>query len=172
MKRIIIFGLILGSFILSSCCSNSGTQTTEELVAKAKSEINLITPEQLFDIMDKGEEIFTLIDVRTAMEYYPGYIPGAVLINRGSLEFKILSASFWENAGLYMPKKDEKVILYCKKGNRGALAAQTLQKMGFTNVYYLKGGFKNWELTYPDWVEKNLEAMGGGGQTHDMGGGC
>lgn len=171
MKKIIAASLIIIASLLAGCCGQETNLSADEIVKSAKEEVTKITAEELYNLMD-SDEIYTLVDVRTGQEHYHGYIPGSVLMNRGSMEFKILKDSFWENAGLYKPKKEEKVVVYCKKGSRSILAAETLEKMGFENVVYLEGGFKEWELTYPDWVDKNLEALGGGTQTHDMGGGC
>jgi len=170
MKTIHYVVIILVIGLLASCSRNNNL-TSDDMVELAKSKVELVTPDQLFEIMS-GDDVYTLIDVRSPLEYYPGYISGAVLLSRGSLEFQIGQEKFWEDAGLYMPAKDETIILYCKKGNRGILATETLLTMGYTKVFALEGGFKNWELTYPDYVEKNLEALGTGGSTHDMGGGC
>jgi len=170
MKKIYYLAIIIVASVLSSCCSNNKTLTVDEMVQQAKQKVNLITPDQLFEIMS-SDTVYTLIDVRSPLEYYPGYIPGAVLLSRGSLEFQIGKQKFWDDAGLYMPAKDEIIILYCKKGNRGILATETLMKMGYKHVFALNGGFKKWELAYPDYVEKNLEALGTT-DTHDAGGGC
>ncbi len=169
MKKIqyLAIALLIG---LISSCSNNSQLTVDDIVKAAKENVELVNPDQLFEIMS-GDSVYTLIDVRSPLEYYPGYIPGSVLLSRGSLEFQIAKEKFWESAGLYMPAKNEIVVLYCKKGNRGILAAQTLMQMGYENVFALDGGFKNWELSYPDYVEKNLEALGTT-DSHDAGGGC
>ncbi len=169
MKKIqyLAIALLIG---LISSCSNKKSVTVDDMIKAAKENVQLLTPDQLFEVMS-GDEVYTLIDVRSPLEYYPGYIPGSVLLSRGSLEFQIGKEKFWEDAGLYMPAKNEMVILYCKKGNRGILAAQTLMEMGYKKVYAIEGGFKNWELAYPDYVEKNLEALGTT-DSHDAGGGC
>jgi rhodanese-related sulfurtransferase len=169
MKKLIIILPILALTLFA--CKNRGEQTADSMVAAAKEKVEMLSADQLFELMN-GEEVYTLIDVRSPLEYYPGYISGAVLLPRGSLEFQIAKAEFWETAGLYMPAKDEIVVVYCKKGARGILAAETLQKMGYKKVFALDGGFKKWELSYPDYTEKNLEALGGGSGHHDMGGGC
>ena len=63
--------------------------------------------------------------------------------------------------------------MYCKKGNRCILAAESLSKLGFKEVYALKEGWKGWELTYPEDVEKNLEMLNGSNEEHeDVGSGC
>lgn len=170
MRKIQYIIVVLFIGLLSSC-SNNGSLTVDEIVESAKESVEVLTPDQLFEVMS-GDDVYTLIDVRSPLEHYPGYISGSVLLSRGSLEFQIGKEKFWEDAGLYMPAKDEIVILYCKRGSRGILSAQTLMSMGYKKVFAIEGGFKNWELSYPDYVEKNLEALGTSGDTHDMGGGC
>ena len=88
-----------------------------------------------------------------------------LISQEGVIEFKINNDAFWEEAMLYMPEKNEEIIVYCRKGKRSILAAQTLQQLGFTNVTFVTDGWKKWELTYPLIFEKNLEQMG-----HDSGG--
>ncbi len=70
--------------------------------------------DQLYELMN-GEEIYTLIDVRQEIENYYGYIPGSVNIPRGSLEFNIGKGEYWDNIGLYMPEKEEIIVVYCKR---------------------------------------------------------
>ena len=159
------FGLILILLVSLSACNNAGpTQSLDEMVVAAKKVVDAVTVEQLMQKLDNGDMIM-LIDVREPNEFNAGYIPGAVNIPRGVLEFKIGNEDFWDAAMLYMPEMTEEVIVYCKKGKRGILAGQTLKKLGYTNVTYIEGGWKKWELTYPDLFEKNLDAMG-----HDDGG--
>ncbi len=76
-----------------------------------------------------------LIDVREESEYAASRIPGAVHIGRGVLERDIETA---------VADPDEEIILYCGGGFRSALAADNLQKMGFTNVISMDGGFRGW----------------------------
>jgi len=148
-------------------------ETPEEMVSAAISKIKLMEAEELNDLMMEGEEIYTLIDVRQKSEHYYGYIPGSIVIPRGSLEFSIGNEVFWDNEGLYLPLKDEKIIVYCRKGSRGVLAAESLRQLGYTNVYALDGGWKNWEVTYPDIFEKNLEMLSGGMEEDEADiGGC
>ena len=126
------------------------------MVAKASAVTKSIDVEQLMEKIDNGEMIL-LVDVREPNEFNAGYVPGAVNIPRGVLEFKISNEAFWEEAMLYMPLPEEEIIVYCKKGKRSILAADILQKLGYTNVTYLNEGWKKWELTYPDMQEKNLD---------------
>lgn len=170
MKKITIVIAVL--FLFSGCCSKMKYPSTEDMVAQALKVVKSITVGELNKLMD-SEEIYTLIDVRQKSEHYFGYIPGSLVIPRGSLEFRIGDEAYWEEEGLYMPLPDEKIIIYCKKGSRGTLAASSLMQLGYENVYSLEGGWKNWELTYPDLAEKDLEMLSGGGaEEHDDGGGC
>ena len=171
MKRtllMILVGVVIGGLGMS-LIPDRALNTTDELVNHASKECQAIDAEKLLELM-QGDDVYTLIDVRQSDEHYFGYIPGSVLLPRGSLEFRIENGEFWESEGVYMPLKDEIIVLYCKKGSRGALAAHTLQDLGYKKVYWLEGGWKKWELTYPDYTEKNLEALGGGGHAEDVGG--
>lgn len=167
---LVIVGILVGVVSMSLMSDHSGTITTDDMVAIAKKECAKVTAEGLSELMT-GEEVYTLIDVRQEIEHYYGYIPGSVILPRGSLEFNIGNEGFWEEEGLYMPLKDEVIVVYCKKGSRGALAALTLKNMGYKKVFYLDEGFKKWELTFPDFVEKNLDALGGGHE-EEASGGC
>lgn len=166
---LLITGLVIGLITMGLITDDEHFVSTSEMVELAKEECKALDAEGLANLM-MGEEIYTLIDVRQELEHYYGYIPGSVILPRGSIEFNIESEKFWENEGIYMPLKDENIVVYCKKGSRGALAAHSLKHMGFKKVYYLDGGFKKWELAYPDYVEKNLEALGGGHEEEDTGG--
>ncbi|MCD6092338.1 MAG: rhodanese-like domain-containing protein [Bacteroidales bacterium] len=171
MKTINIFKIAafaLIGLLVMACGSNNTYKNVDELLAQVSPNVTEITVTELHQLFDDGE-IIVLIDVREANEFNPGYIPGAVNIPRGLIEFNVLKDDFWENQFLYPPLKTDLVVVYCKKGHRGLLTADVLQKFGFENVKYLKGGFKAWELAYPNEQLKNLE------QVHDGGaevGGC
>lgn len=170
MKRLkSIFGILVLSTVLFSCNQKMSFQGVDELVAEAEKGVESITVEQLMEKIDNGDMIL-LIDVREPNEYNAGYIPGALNIPRGVLEFKIGNEDFWEAEMLYMPEKDEELILFCKKGKRSILAVQTLNELGYKNVKYLDEGWKKWEMTFPLIFEKNLDQM----QHEDEGevGGC
>ncbi len=110
---------------------NPAPATPQMLVREAKSRIKEISPEQLKAMADKKES-YTLIDVREDHEWAAGHAAGATHIGRGMLEFLI---------GDKVPQKDAKIVLYCQGGARSALAADSLQRMGYTNVFSLAGGF-------------------------------
>ncbi|MCG8310693.1 MAG: rhodanese-like domain-containing protein [Cytophagales bacterium] len=165
--------LVITVFALFSGCNRvKQFATPEQMVEQALKIVKTISVDELNKLMD-SEEIYTLIDVRQKSEHYHGFIPGSLVIPRGSIEFLIGKEKFWEEEGLYMPLKDEKIILYCRKGNRGSMAASSLVQLGYKNVFTLDGGWKKWELTYPDLTDKNLDMLSGGGaEAHDDGGGC
>jgi rhodanese-related sulfurtransferase len=93
------------------------------------------------------------------MEHYPGFIPGSINTPGGVLIFKMTDDGFWEEEMSYTPTKEDEIIVYCKKGKRSVLAADALLKLGFSNVTFLEGGWKNWELTYPLEYDKALDKM-------------
>ncbi|MBI9059493.1 MAG: rhodanese-like domain-containing protein [Labilibaculum sp.] len=160
-KRNLIYlvAVIFVSQVFMSCNNSQNFANVDEMVAVAKQNVPTISVEELMVKID-SMEMFNLIDVRVKSEYNHGYIPSAINIARGTLEFNIASEKYWENEGLYLPASDEEFILYCKKGSRSVLAAQSLMSLGYKNVKYIDGGFKKWELTYPLLQEKNLEELG------------
>jgi len=106
----------------------------KQLVDEAKSQITEIDADELKRMQQAGED-FTVIDVREREEQAKGIIPGAVLLPRGILEVNIDQIT---------TNKAHKLVLYCGGGNRSALAAVNLKKMGFRNVISLAGGYKSW----------------------------
>ena len=166
-----IYALLFIVFI-TGCNQVKEYASPDQMVEEAGKAVKNITVEDLKKLMD-SEEIYTLIDVRQKSEHYYGYIPGSLVIPRGSLEFLIGNQEYWDNEGLYMPEKDEKIILYDKKGKRSILAAYALKQLGYKNVYVLEGGWKKWELTYPDDIEKDLDMLSGGNHEEEEAvGGC
>jgi len=166
MKSIksILSAAIIFLIVATSCQRAEYKQSLDQMVETAKQSVDAVTVEQVKEKLDNGDMIL-LLDVREPNEFNAGYIPGGVNIPRGVLEFRIDSEPFWDAAFLYLPEKTEEIIVYCKKGKRGILAAETLKKLGYENVTYIDGGWKNWEMNYPLLYEKNLDAMG-----HDDGG--
>ena len=109
-------------------------KTANDLVLAAKAnieEIALDLSEQYIRTVD------VLIDVREADEYMAGHLPGAVLIPRGMLEFKLSTTP-------QLMSRDLHIAVYCKTGGRAALAAQTLQEMGYLQVKSIAGGVDAW----------------------------
>jgi len=151
--------LILGFVVFA--CQNQPTQNPklnsyqdkDALVAAAKEVIKEISAED-FKTMYDGEDYFVLIDVRTVAEYDAGYIPGAVSIPRGVLEFRIGNEDVWDEMGLYIPEKTDPIVLNCRSGGRSALAAKSLMELGYENVLSLNGGWNGWHEAYPELIEK------------------
>ncbi len=163
---IIIVAVIAISF--SSCCNkNKLYDTADAFVEEALLTTTSISVEDVKVITDTATN-YLLLDVREPNEHHPGYIPGSVNLPRGVIEFNIGKQEYWDSKFLYMPLKDDLIIVYCKKGKRGILAAATLQKMGYTNVKYIEGGFKQWELKYPN--DYDHEEVGG--EVEEEVGGC
>ena len=104
------------------------------LVDDAKTRIDEITPEEVKEKQDAGDD-FVLLDVREQDEWHKSHIAGAEYMGKGVLERDIETE---------YPNVDEELVLYCGGGFRSALAADNLQKMGYNNVKSLAGGFRSW----------------------------
>ena len=114
-----------------------------KLVNEAKSRIRQTDVRVVKKQMDAGEK-FHLVDTREDSEWNNGRLPGAVHLCKGIIERDIEAT---------IPDKSAKIVLYCGGGFRSALAADNLQKMGYTNVISMDGGWRGWnEAGYP--VEK------------------
>jgi len=176
---IIVIGMI-------SCEKSEGTNAnlssssknfadSKELVEFNKQFISEVTSQDLKAILD-GDDEYYLLDVRTGKEFSKSYIPGSVSVPRGVLEFRIASEDVWDDEGLYMPEKDSKIVIYCKKGSRGTLAAKSLIDMGYTNVLNLSGGFTQWKTDFPTEVYENVAPVSAGaaqaGAAEEDSGGC
>jgi rhodanese-related sulfurtransferase len=113
------------------------------LVDDAKSRIKEADFREIKRRLDAREKV-TLIDVREDNEWARGHLPGAVHLGKGIIERDIEQA---------FPDKQAPLVLYCGGGFRSALVADSLQKMGYTNVISMDGGWRNWTAAgYP--VEK------------------
>ena len=113
----------------------------QDVVAQAKREIREIQPDELEARLG---DVGVLIDVREADEFEQGAIEGAKLIPRGILEGGVVA---------HVPDPHTEVVLYCAGGARSALAAKSLQDMGYTNVASLAGGFELWKSGGHPWKE-------------------
>ncbi|HKP64348.1 MAG TPA: molybdopterin-synthase adenylyltransferase MoeB [Polyangiales bacterium] len=115
-------------------------KTYSDLLQEVKSQIKLVTLDEMKRRLDKREE-YTLVDVREKDETRQGFIPGAVFLPRGFLEMQ---------AEQKLPDKNAKLIVYCAGGTRSAFAAKVLQDMGYTHVESANPGFVRWKDTgYP-----------------------
>lgn len=105
-----------------------------KLVNEAKKQVKETNVADVKRRMDSGEK-FLLVDVREDNEWEKGHLPGAVHMGRGVIERDIETQ---------VPETSTKMILYCGGGFRSALVADNLQKMGYTNVESMDGGWKGW----------------------------
>ena len=108
--------------------------TVEELVAQAKAAITEIS---VSDAQQLNSEKTVFVDVREPPEWQAGTITSALCIPRGVLEWKCSDED-------KLADKSAPIVVYCKSGGRSALAAQTLQQLGFSNVQSLAGGYQAW----------------------------
>src|SRR5690349_19671007 len=105
------------------------------VVNDAKSRIKEISIEE-FKSMLQNNKLLTIVDVREDSEWQNGIIPNAMHLGRGIIERDIEKT---------IPNKNETLLLYCGGGYRSALAADSIQKMGYKNVYSLDGGYQAWK---------------------------
>jgi rhodanese-related sulfurtransferase len=105
-----------------------------KLVNEAKKKIKETNVADVKRRMDAGEK-FLVIDTREDNEWVNGHLPGAIHMGRGIIERDIEARA---------PDASAKLILYCGGGFRSALVAENLQKMGYSNVESMDGGWKGW----------------------------
>lgn len=103
-----------------------------ELVDAAKINVREVTVAKALERVGEGA---VLVDVREDNEWEKEHAAGAVHLGRGVIERDIISA---------FPAKNTELILYCGGGYRSALAAESLQKMGYSNVSSMIGGWRAW----------------------------
>ncbi len=104
-----------------------------EYIRKIKSEIAEVDPAVAHELVGNGA---VFVDVRETEEFVRGHLPGATHIPRGYLESRIDGA---------VPDRSQHVITYCASGQRSALAAKTLQELGYEHVESMTGGFTLWK---------------------------
>jgi rhodanese-related sulfurtransferase len=107
-------------------------KTATDLYNEAKARVRQIDAKEALELHAQGRAKF--VDVRDLNEVNLGMIPGEIHLDRGRLESKVEAA---------IPR-DATVVLYCAAGNRSALAADTMQQMGYTDVCSLSSGFRGW----------------------------
>jgi rhodanese-related sulfurtransferase len=106
-----------------------------KIVDDAKSRIRELTVAETRERMSANADA-KLIDVREDNEWEAGHATGATHLGKGIIERDIETQ---------VPDKSTELILYCGGGYRSALAADVLQRMGYTNVFSMDGGWKAWK---------------------------
>ncbi len=101
----------------------------------ARARIQETDVDSVHVMLDSNEK-FVLIDVREESEWAAGHLPQAIHLSKGVIERDISNT---------IPDKSQKIGLYCGGGYRSALAADNLQKMGYTNVISMNGGARAWK---------------------------
>jgi phage shock protein E len=106
----------------------------EKLVAEAKKNVTEISPQDAATRSKSGEAV--IVDVRETDEWDEEHITGAMHMSRGTIELDIEEK---------VPDPNALIVCHCGGGGRSALAAESLQKMGYKNVRSMAGGFKAWK---------------------------
>ena len=107
-------------------------KTCDDLYREARARVRQISAKEAVELHSAGRATF--VDVRDLNEVNLGMIPGAIHLDRGRIESKVEAA---------IPR-DATVVLYCAAGNRSALAAETLEEMGYTDVASVAEGWRGW----------------------------
>jgi rhodanese-related sulfurtransferase len=105
-----------------------------KIVEDTRKRVNEVTIDDVKAKLDRGEK-FLLIDVREESEYAADHLPGAVHLGKGIIERDVEAR---------VPDQETPMVLYCGGGFRSALAADNLQKMGYTQVLSMDGGIRGW----------------------------
>ena len=108
-------------------------KTGTDLIEEARQRIPEVTPAEVIDMHRRGDDAVYL-DIREPNEWNLGHLPGAMHMPRGILETHVEGAIARTN----------KVVIYCASGNRSALAADTMQQMGYGDVSSMSRGFRGW----------------------------
>ena len=142
MKKILCVISSILCILLSACGNASstgiigGADGPTEIDVSEEGEKDMyveITAEDAKKIMDSGED-FVILDVREQDEFDQGHIPGAILIPYTKIANK---------AEEMLPDKDKQILVYCRSGRRSKIAAESLAKIGYTNIKEF-GGIIDW----------------------------
>jgi molybdopterin/thiamine biosynthesis adenylyltransferase/rhodanese-related sulfurtransferase len=107
----------------------------KEILSQTKQQIKEVSVQEVHDKLNPANG-FTLLDVREGDEWEQGHLDRAIFLPRGFLEVK---------ADKMLTDKNQQIVVYCAGGVRSAFAAKTLQDLGYSNVYSMRGGFTEWK---------------------------
>ena len=142
MKKLYVLISILICIFLTACGNDKsigiigGADGPTSIIVEEKGEkamFEQITAEEAKKIMDSGEE-HIILDTREQDEFDEGHIPNAILIPYTQIENKAIEL---------LPDKDKLILVYCRSGRRSKIAAESLSKLGYTNVKEF-GGIIDW----------------------------
>jgi len=108
----------------------------QDIMAEARKEVPEVSAQQVNELLKNNGKSPIILDVRESDEWRQGHLEGALPLPRGFLEIKVETT---------VPDKNAPVIAYCAGGTRSALAARTLEELGYTNVKSMAGGFSAWK---------------------------
>jgi rhodanese-related sulfurtransferase len=132
MKK--LFYIVLAAMLLTACGQSREEMKPIEETSNTQEAVYMnITAQEAKEIMDR-EEGYVILDTRTQEEYDEGHIPGAILIPHDEI---------LQKAESLLTDKDQLILVYCRSGRRSKLAAEDLQKLGYTNIKEF-GGIIDW----------------------------
>jgi rhodanese-related sulfurtransferase len=117
-------------------------KSASQIVAEARQTVPELTVAQAKEELEQGH-INLVLDVREPAEWEKGHIPGVLLAPRGMLEWYADPTTPYAKPEL-TTQRDARIIVTCASGGRSMLAAETLRKMGYTDVVNMAGGFNEW----------------------------
>ena len=119
---------------------------TIDILDQARLEIKEMPADEVYKILSAGEKI-NILDIREPEHVALGYIEGSIFIRGDELEMQ---------ASHLLPDKNSPVLLYCVNGDRSLMTALTLNEMGYSNVFNLKGGIEAWRAAGYDLITKGI----------------
>ena len=131
MKKLAV--IILAIFMLTACGQSKGDSNMTENQTAPTGVYRNITAQEAKQIMDT-QQGYVILDTRAQDEYDESHIPGAILIPHDEIT---------EKAEGILTDKDQLILVYCRSGRRSKLAAEALQKLGYTNILEF-GGIIDW----------------------------
>lgn len=123
--------------------TDSKPMSLMDFVAAARAKVKEVSASELQQMLSEKQDLL-LIDVRESSEYEQGHIANALLVPRGILE-AAADLNYPKHVEVLYSARERPLALYCATGGRSAMAAVTLQMMGFKEVYSLAGGLSQWQ---------------------------